>query len=187
MTEFTVCGTFVAPVSAVLTFLPKVPLDTPERREGYLRRLHGLPDLLTTAAERHTEGIRAGRTSVARLVESAAAQVDVIGSDAGAGGLTRPDQAEDEEFARQVASVVDEQVRPALAAYRDRLRADVLPARATTIIRVCAICPTGSTCTSCSPGTTRPWRTRPRRCRHGRRDRRVRARRIQTSVHGSGA
>ena len=128
LTEFTVCGTFVAPVSAVLTFLPKVPLDTPERREGYLRRLRGLPALLATVAERHVEGIRAGRTPVARLVGSTTAQLDLVVGDAAAGGLTRPDQAENEEFARQVASIVDEQVRPALAGYRDRLRADVLPA-----------------------------------------------------------
>jgi uncharacterized protein (DUF885 family) len=128
LTEFTVCGTFVAPVGAVLTCLPRVPLDTSERREGYLARLHGLPALLSTVAERHGEGIRSGRTPVARLVESAAAQLDLVVDDATAGELTRRDQAEHEEFARQVAAAVDEEVRPALAAYRDRLRLDVLPA-----------------------------------------------------------
>jgi uncharacterized protein (DUF885 family) len=132
LTEFTVCATFVAPVSAVLTFLPKVSLDTPERREGYVVRLRGLPALLATAGERHAAGIRAGRTPVARLVEGAAAQLDLIVHDAGAGGLVQPGQAEDEnqneEFARRVATVVDEEVRPALAGYRDRLRAEVLPA-----------------------------------------------------------
>ena len=36
LTEFTISDTFVAPVAAVLNSLPKVPLDTPERRDGYL-------------------------------------------------------------------------------------------------------------------------------------------------------
>ncbi len=130
LTEFTVCATFVAPVSAVLAYLPKLSLDTPERREGYVARLRGLPALLATAGERHAAGIRAGRTSVARLVESAAAQLDLVVQDASAGGLSRPGPAEgeDDEFARQVVSVVDEEVRPALGRYRDRLRAEVLPA-----------------------------------------------------------
>jgi uncharacterized protein (DUF885 family) len=128
LNEFTVCGTFVSPVGAVLACMPRLPLDTPDRREGYLARLHGLSALLTTVAERHEVGIRAGRTPVARLVESAAAQLDLVIDDATAGELTRPDQAELQEFAHQVAAVVDEEVRPALATYRDRLRHDVWPA-----------------------------------------------------------
>jgi uncharacterized protein (DUF885 family) len=128
MTEFTVCGTFVAPVGELLTLMPKVPLDTSERREGYLARLHGLPMVLETVSERHGDGIRSGRTPVARLVESAVAQLDVVLGDANAGEMTRPDQAEHEDFARKVATIVDDEVRPALARYRDRLRADVLPA-----------------------------------------------------------
>ncbi len=79
-------------------------------------------------SERHAAGIRSGLTPVARLVEGAAAQLDLVVSDTTAGGLTRPDQSEQEEFSRQVTAVVDEQVRPGLAAYRDRLRTDVLPA-----------------------------------------------------------
>jgi uncharacterized protein (DUF885 family) len=128
LTEFTICGTFVAPVGAVLTCMPRVPLDTSERREGYVARLHGLPVLLATAAERHGEGIRAGRTPVARLVETAVAQLDVVLSDSSAGELTRPDQAEHAEFALQVATIVDDVVRPALADYRERLKAEILPA-----------------------------------------------------------
>ncbi len=128
LTEFTISDTFVAPVGAVLNALPKVPLDTRGRRESYVARLNQLTALLATVSERHAAGIRDGRTPVSRLVEGAAAQLDLVVSDTTAGGLTRPDQAEHEEFSRQVTAVVDEQVRPGLAAYRDRLRADVLPA-----------------------------------------------------------
>src|SRR5580704_12998471 len=46
LTEFTICDTFVAPVPGVLTTLPKLAIDTTERREGYLARLAALPALL---------------------------------------------------------------------------------------------------------------------------------------------
>ena len=89
--EFTISDTFAAPVGAVLTSLPKVQLDTEERREGYLARLRGLPDMLATVARRQEEGARAGRTAVARLVESAmrAARPDDRGSHAGSHGPGR--------------------------------------------------------------------------------------------------
>ena len=59
--EFTVCDTFAAP-RAVLTLLPKVPVDTAARQEGYLERLAGLGDLLVTVAHRHREaGTLVGR------------------------------------------------------------------------------------------------------------------------------
>ena len=58
--EFTISDTFAAPVGNVLTSLPKLPLDTEERKEGYLTRLRGLPGMLATVAQRHDEGARPG-------------------------------------------------------------------------------------------------------------------------------
>jgi uncharacterized protein (DUF885 family) len=126
LTEFTICDTFVAPVPGVLTTLPKLPLDTDERRQGYLDRLRGLPALLAAAAERHTSGARAGRTPVTRLVESAVAQLDLLIGDTTLGGVDRSD-IEDDRFRRSVAEAMNDDVRPALTAYRDLLRADILP------------------------------------------------------------
>ena len=57
--EFTISDTIAAPVGEVLSSLPKVPLDTEERREGYLTRLCGLSSMLETVAQRHQEGARA--------------------------------------------------------------------------------------------------------------------------------
>ena len=76
--EFTISDTFAAPVGEVLTSLPKIPLDSEERREGYLARLCGLSGMLETVAQRHQEGARAGRTAVARLVEAAITQLDLM-------------------------------------------------------------------------------------------------------------
>ena len=45
--EFTISDTFAAPVGDVFSSLPKIPLDTEERREGYLTRLRGLSDCST--------------------------------------------------------------------------------------------------------------------------------------------
>src|SRR6516165_6832994 len=89
--EFTICDTFVDPVASVLTMLPKLALDTEERRQGYLARLTGLPQLLQTASARHREGTAAGRTAVARLVESAVAQLDLLLADPALGAVTRPE------------------------------------------------------------------------------------------------
>lgn len=126
LTEFTICDTFVAPVPGVLTTLPKLPLDTDERRQAYLVRLHRLPELVATAGERHTSGARAGRTAVARLVSSAIAQLELVLTDPDLGGVGRA-EVEDDEFRRSVSGIIDENVRPALAAYRQTLSADILP------------------------------------------------------------
>jgi uncharacterized protein (DUF885 family) len=127
LTEFTICDTFVAPVPGVLTTLPKLQLDTEERRQGYLTRLRALPELLATAGGRHRQGTRSGRTAVARLVESAVAQLDLLIADPDLGGVARPD-TEDGGFRHSAADTIERDVRPALAAYRDALRTEVLPA-----------------------------------------------------------
>ncbi len=123
--EFTISDTFAAPVGNVLSSLPKLPLDTDERKEGYLTRLRGLPGMLATVAQRHEEGAQAGRTTVARLVESAIAQLDLLMEDPTVGGIVRDDA--DGTFSGVLAATVDEHARPALAAYRDALRTSVLP------------------------------------------------------------
>ncbi len=124
--EFTISDTFASPVGAVLTSLPKVQLDTEERKDGYLSRLRGLPALFATVAQRHAEGARAGRTPVARLVESAIAQLDLMMEDPTVGAMARTDA--DDAFTQAVAVAIDGHARPALAAYRDVLRTAVLPA-----------------------------------------------------------
>jgi uncharacterized protein (DUF885 family) len=126
LTEFTICDTFVAPVPGLLATLPKLTLDTDERKQGYLARLRALPEMLTVAGDRHTAGAHEGRTPVARLVESAIAQLDFVTSDPGLGGLGRGG-VEDDAFLRSVAEIIDHDVRPALGAYRDLLKRDILP------------------------------------------------------------
>jgi uncharacterized protein (DUF885 family) len=126
--EFNVCDTFVAPVNHILTTLPKLPLQTEERRHGYLARLAALPRALATAADRHAGGSAAGRTAVARLVEAAIAQLDFLLGDPTVGGIVRTDQEEHQTFVGAVENALHAAVRPALSSYRDRLQAEVRPA-----------------------------------------------------------
>jgi uncharacterized protein (DUF885 family) len=129
--EFTICDTFAAPVGAVFNALPKLQLDTKERRDGYLSRMHHMRWMLETATRRHRDGAAAGRTAVARLVEGAARQIEMILDDPALGGIARPDEVgangADATFSEALTQVVEEHVRPALESYRDALRNDILP------------------------------------------------------------
>jgi len=126
LVEFAICDTMVAPVNQVLTSLPKVPLDTEERRAGYLSRLQVLPSVLATAADRQREGSAARRTAVARLVHSTLAQLDLLIADPTVGAIARGGEG-GATFSSEVAAAIERHVRPALGAYRDALEADVLP------------------------------------------------------------
>jgi len=123
--EWTVGDFFAAPVAGVLTMLPKVPLDTDERAEGYLRRLEGLPAMLEGVARRHRRGIANDRVAVARLVRAATDQLDVLLADPAVGGIRR---RRDDAFDAEVDRCVDDLVRPALVRYRDELLGPVLAA-----------------------------------------------------------
>jgi hypothetical protein len=57
LTEFTICDTFVAPVPGILTTLPKLQLDTEERRRGYVGRVRHRP----TRSPHRRPGPRRGR------------------------------------------------------------------------------------------------------------------------------
>jgi uncharacterized protein (DUF885 family) len=82
--------------------------------------------MLATVAQRHGDGARQGRTAVARLVEAAIAQLDMMLQDPTVGALARSDM--DSAYAETVSVALDTHARPALAAYRDALRTAVLPA-----------------------------------------------------------
>lgn len=123
--EFTVGDFHSAPVTEVLTMLPKVPLDSHERADAYVARLEGLPRLLETAAERHLTGADSGRVPVRRLVEAAIAQLDAFLADPALGGIRR-ERAEDASFNERVGRALDDAVRPALARYRQTLASRVV-------------------------------------------------------------
>ncbi len=143
--EFTISDTFAAPVGAVLSSLPKVPLDTEERRQGYLTRLRGLPDMLATVARRQEDGARQGRTSVSRLVAAAIAQLDLMLEDPTVGGIARSDV--DGAFAEAVSTALDSHARPRWPPTATPCAPRCCPPPATTSTRASASSQTARRCT----------------------------------------
>lgn len=123
--EFTVSDFFVAPASSLLTILPMLSVADAAQGEAHLERLAAVPAYLREAAERHRAGVAAGRVPVARLVRSAIAHLDRYLGDPGNDPLLRQ-PAPTDEFARRRDTLLADVVRPAFAAYRDSLGADIL-------------------------------------------------------------
>jgi uncharacterized protein (DUF885 family) len=126
--EFSISDFHIAPLSALIATLYQLPLDTDDRRAAHLRRLAGLPRFLEQAAERHREGIAAGRMPTARGVRAAIAQIDEVLSEPNLSGLRRELDEEDESFTATQDQVIRDSVTPALIFYRDFLRDEALPA-----------------------------------------------------------
>lgn len=126
-TEFTVTDFHVAPVSVLLVVMPQLPLDTEERRSGYLERLAALPNYLEQAEGRHRDGVASGRRTVARGVGGAITQLDEVIADPKLSGIRREVGAEYPEFLSAQAELIESAVLPALARYRDLLANEILP------------------------------------------------------------
>jgi len=124
--EFSISDFHIAPLSSLIATLHQLPLDSQSRRSAHLRRLSMLPVYLDQAAERHREGIAAGRTPTARGVRGAVDQIDEVLREDDLGGLRRHPDEQDHAFdAAQDAAVVDA-VIPALARYREFLQGEAL-------------------------------------------------------------
>jgi uncharacterized protein (DUF885 family) len=117
--EYTVTDFFNAPVARALYFVPRVTVNDEAQAEVYVARLAQFRHYLSTAARRHVDGTGAGRPPVARLVDSAVAQVDralAAGTD---DPLLKPLRQDGmEKYAEQGRELLESEIRPALAAYR---------------------------------------------------------------------
>lgn len=130
--EFTVTDSFFAPASMLFFSLRMVPIGSPEQAQAYLIRLAGIPQVLADIAARHREGIAAGRTPVRPLVEAAIAHWDRLLTAGDGHPLRTPAPGESAgvdagAFTVEVDRRISELVDPAVRAYRDVLREEVLP------------------------------------------------------------
>ncbi|MFC5290730.1 DUF885 domain-containing protein [Actinokineospora guangxiensis] len=125
LTEHTVTDLFVGPAASVLSFLPMIVLPDAERATSYLARLRAIPEHLQAYAQRHRDGVAAGRVPVRRGVDNAVAHLDrYLASEADP--LLSPALAgEDDGFAAERERVVAEIVRPAFARYRQVLAEEI--------------------------------------------------------------
>ncbi|MET8771306.1 DUF885 domain-containing protein, partial [Streptomyces sp. NPDC004658] len=121
--EHTVADYQNSPLGRLLGSLPAVRPADEEQQRGHLERLAAVPEYLAKAAERHREGLRAGRLPVAERVRTAMARLDAYLADP-AGDPLRAVPLRTRHHAER-DRLVDERVRPALAAYREALRTDL--------------------------------------------------------------
>ncbi|CAL9637063.1 hypothetical protein SUDANB95_06211 [Actinosynnema sp. ALI-1.44] len=114
--EYTISPSFFSAAGEVLNVMPMSVVKTPEQEQDYLRRLAAVPAFLRVVGERHVAGAAAGRIPVAHLRDAAVDYLDRY--------LTAPEDA----FARVSGSaefnaardeLIETEVRPAFAAYRD--------------------------------------------------------------------
>ena len=129
--EWTITDLWVAPASALIEFLPRIPLTTPEKAAGFLTRLGQFPRFFAAAAQRHREGLAAGRTPVASLVRSAVNHLDRVLADENLSGLRvpgGPGVTDPAAFAAERDRLLASAVVPALEAYRKVLQEEILPA-----------------------------------------------------------
>ncbi|CAM5679053.1 MULTISPECIES: DUF885 domain-containing protein [Streptomyces] len=123
LVEHTVADYQNSPLGRLLGSLPAVRPADEEQERGHLERLAAVPEYLAKAAERHREGLRAGRLPVAERVRTAVARLDAYLADP-AGDPLRAVPLRTRHHAER-DRLVDERVRPAFAAYREALRTDL--------------------------------------------------------------
>jgi uncharacterized protein (DUF885 family) len=107
--------------------------DTPERLERYQARLHGFPAFLAAWSEVAREAVAARVTAPRVVVERSVAQLDRLLALAPEDSPALMPVGDDPAVRERVASIVDELVNPAHAAFLEVLRHDYLP-RATESI-----------------------------------------------------
>jgi uncharacterized protein (DUF885 family) len=127
MPEYTITDLFVAPAAGLLTLLPMTALPNTERADDYLTRLRGLPEYLSATAERHREGVAAGRVPVAHLVQAAIEHLDRYLAAPEADQLCRPTPPAEitTVFTAARDRLLSDVVRPAFAAYREVLANEI--------------------------------------------------------------
>ncbi|MFF4015231.1 DUF885 domain-containing protein [Streptomyces sp. NPDC001843] len=125
LVEHTVADYQNSPLGRLLGSLPAVRPADEEQERGHLERLAAVPDYLAKAAERHREGLRAGRLPVAERVRTAVSRLDAYLADPAGDPLRAVPVGERHHAERD--RLVDERVRPAFAAYREALRTELAP------------------------------------------------------------
>jgi uncharacterized protein (DUF885 family) len=124
--EYTLIDNFSAPAPELLFSLAMVGIAEPAQADAYLARLGRVPETLATIADRHRAGLAAGRLPVRHLVEAAVAHVDRYLASTDSDPLRRPQPPSDgAAFAQARDRVLDEEVRPAFARYRDVLASEL--------------------------------------------------------------
>lgn len=125
LVEHTCSESLLAPVTGLLATLPLIVPSAGRPQRDYLTRLAAIPEFLARVTERNRAGIAAGRLPLAHLAHSAVARIDRYLADPDADPL-RTVPLEDGLLAER-DRLLSDVVRPAFAAYREFLVAEIAP------------------------------------------------------------
>jgi uncharacterized protein (DUF885 family) len=126
--EYAITDTWTADALSLLMNIPLIGLTEQAQADGYVARLGAIPRALDQIAERHRTGIAAGRVPVARLVKATIAFLDRYLANRDRDPLCRPVPPGDATaFVTARDRLIDDEVRPAVARYREVLATEVLP------------------------------------------------------------
>jgi uncharacterized protein (DUF885 family) len=120
------------PQASLAVRMPKLTIPDADIAEGFPGKLRGIATYLRDLSDRHHEGVAAGRTPADFAVRQTVGQLDAwlalpIADDPLL-HTAEPRGVEDVgEWRGRLAQVVEADVRPAVATYRDTLRDDVQP------------------------------------------------------------
>jgi uncharacterized protein (DUF885 family) len=129
--EVGLSNTITSPVSAMLSSLPRVSLDSEQRSRDYLVRLGALGDYFDAVLERYRQAGTEGRHQTRHGVLAAVEQIDdYLGTAIETDPLAdlQPSEVDADAWRAEARVLVAERVRPSLARWRDVLAAELLPA-----------------------------------------------------------
>ena len=114
-------------------YLPKLSIPTPEVADAMVDKLRGVATYFCDLADRHRDGVAAGRTPAAFAAADTIQQLDEwLTTPLADDRLLRigatPDGVDRGALVANLQKVVEDDVRPALATYRAVLYDDVMPA-----------------------------------------------------------
>lgn len=123
--EHTMANYDISPIGRLLVALPLVAPVGDEQERNFLARLAAVPEFLAQAANRHRDGVRAGRLPVRDRAQRAIARLDDYLADPAADPLRAVPLSR--RYADERDRLLDDLVRPAFAGYRRVLAEEVEP------------------------------------------------------------
>ncbi|NUR05940.1 MAG: DUF885 domain-containing protein [Nocardioidaceae bacterium] len=118
--------------AAIGVYVPKFAVPDAEVAEGMVSKFAGVARYFEDFAERHREGLAAGRTPASFAVTQTVEQLDrwlatPVGDDPMLAVQDPPADVDADRWRDRLRSVVEQQVRPAVQRFRDVLRDEVAP------------------------------------------------------------
>jgi uncharacterized protein (DUF885 family) len=122
----------VGPQASLGVRIPKLALPDAEVAQAMVGKMRGIASYFSDLAQRHRQGVASGRTPAAFAVAGTVEQLDAwlaspVEEDRLLNVAPLPEGVDADDLRRRLVEVVEGEVRPALATYRDVLRDEVAP------------------------------------------------------------